>query len=85
MAQGLGAGGRREYRVRIIYTEPEFQRRNPHCPPEFSSLFECPGAASYDDAARQALSEWQFCLRHTQVGWTRVIKSVIVESLPGRD
>ncbi len=83
MSEGIDARRRRGYRVRIIYTEPEFQRRNPHRPPEFSSLFEFPGAVSRDDAVRQALSEWEFCLRHTRVNWTRAIKSVLVESLPG--
>jgi hypothetical protein len=83
MSQGIDTGRPRGYRVRIVYTEPEFQRRNPRCPPEFSSLFEFPGAVSRDAAVRQALSEWEFCLRHTRVGWTRAIKSVLVESLPG--
>ena len=81
--RGRGAAHGRGYRVRIIYTEPEFQRRRPHAPREFSYLFEFPAAISPDDAARQALSEWDFCRRHTGVGWARVIKSVRVEARPG--
>ena len=82
MTHGTDAAHGRGYRVRIIYTEPEFQRRDPHVPLEFSCLFEFPAAISHDDAACQALSEWDFCLRHTCVGWARVIKSMSVESLP---
>ena len=66
-------------RVRIVYTEPEFQRRNPHCPPEFSGIFEITDAASPDEAVQRALAEWNFCARHSQVSWPRVIKSVTVE------
>ena len=68
------------YRVRIVCTEPEFQRRNPHCPAEFSGIFEVSDATSHDDAVRRALAEWNFCIRHSGVGWPRVIKSVTVES-----
>jgi hypothetical protein len=80
MAHEPGAARRRGYRVRIVYTEPEFRRRNPDCPGEFSSLFEVPGATSYDDAVRRALEEWDFCARHSGVGWVRHIRSVTVES-----
>jgi hypothetical protein len=67
------------FRVRIIYREPEFQRRNPHCPREFSSLFEVPDALSGVEAVRRALLEWDFCARHSGVSWERVIQSVVVE------
>lgn len=74
-------GGRPNgYRVRIVYTEPGFQRRNPHCPPEFTGVFDITGAVSYDDAVRRALAEWDEYIRNSGVGWTRVIKSVIVET-----
>jgi len=75
-----GGGRPIGYRVRIVYTEPEFQRRNPHCPPEFSGLFEVRDAASPDEAVRRALVEWNFCARHSGVGWPRVITSVTVET-----
>lgn len=78
---GRPAGGPPNgYRVRIVYTEPEFQRRNPHSPPEFTGIFDVTGAASHDEAVRRALAEWDHCVRHSGVGWKRVIKSVTVES-----
>lgn len=80
MTQGSAVARRPGFRVRIVYREPEFQRRNPHCPLEFTSLFDCPGAASGVEAVRMALAEWDFCARHPGVSWMRVIRSVIVES-----
>jgi hypothetical protein len=80
MTQGSRSSRPTGYRVRIVYTEPAFQRRNPHCPPEFCGVFEVAEAVSYDDAVRRALAEWDFCVRNSGVGWRRVIKSVIVES-----
>jgi hypothetical protein len=67
------------FRVRIIYREPEFQRRNPDCPQEFSSLFEVPDARSGAEAVRLALTEWDFCVAHSGVSWERVIQAVVVE------
>jgi len=67
------------YRVRIIYTEPEFQERNPHCPPEFSFSRDYPGAGSLDEAVKQAVGYFDFCAEHSSVRWRRVIKSVTVE------
>lgn len=73
-------GNRRTgYRVRIVYTEPGFRHRNPHCPKEYSGIFEVAGAVSPDAAVRQALAEWDDCIRHSGVGWKRVIKSLTVE------
>ena len=77
-ARRSAAGRPTGYRVRIVYTEPEFQRRNPHCPAEFNGIFEVSDATSHDDAVRRALAEWNFCIRHSGVGWPRVIKSVTV-------
>ena len=68
------------YRVRIVYSEPGFRRRNPHCPAEYTSLFELPHAASREAAVSEALARWDACARHSGVGWRRVIKSVTVES-----
>jgi hypothetical protein len=80
MAQEIGTAGRGGIMVRIIYTEPEFQRRNPQSPREFTSLFEMPGSISHAEAVRRALEEWDFCARHSGVSWERVIRSVSVES-----
>jgi hypothetical protein len=80
MIQGVDQERRTGYRVRIVYTEPEFQRRNPHCPPEFCGVIDVPDAMSRDEALRRALADWDFCARHSSVSWARVIKSVIIES-----
>jgi len=79
MTMGSAIARQPGFRVRIIYGEPEFQRRNPQCPQEFSSLFEIPDALSRAEAVRQALTEWDFCVRHSGVSWERVIHSVVVE------
>lgn len=67
------------YRVRIIYTEPEFQERNPHCPREFSFSQNCSGAGSLHEAVKQAVGYFDFCAKNSSVGWRRIIKSVTVE------
>lgn len=74
-----GLPRRNGYRVRIVYTEPEFQRRNPEAPSEYASLFDFPQAHSDLEAIRQALAEWDFCARHSGVGWQRLIRSVKIE------
>ena len=74
-----GVPRRGGYRVRIVYTEPEFQRRNPDSPSEYSGLFDCPAAHSRREAVRQALDEWDFFARHSGVSWRRLIRSVRVE------
>ena len=66
-------------RVRIVYTEPEFQMRNPQAPREFSYSQDCPEAMSLDEAVRQVVSYFHFCAENSSVGWRRVIKSVTVE------
>lgn len=80
MTMGSAIARQPGFRVRIIYREPEFQRRNPDCPREFTSLFEIPAATSGAEAVRLALAEWDHCARHSGVSWERVIQSVIVES-----
>ena len=74
------AGNGTGYRVRIVYEEPGFRQKNPHCPPEYTSLFDLPDAESREAAVREALAQWDFCALHSGVGWKRVIKSVTVES-----
>ena len=68
------------YRVRIVYTEPEFQERNPQCPREFSFSRDYPGARSPQEALRKAVDFFDFCTENSSVGWRRVIQSVTVES-----
>ena len=67
------------YRVRIVYTEPEFQERNPQCPREFSFSRDYPGARSPQEALRKAVDFFDFCAEHSSVGWRRIIHSVNVE------
>jgi hypothetical protein len=43
-------------------------------------VFDLPHAPSYDAAVREAMAQWDDCVRHSGVGWQRVIKSVTVES-----
>lgn len=74
------SGRRVGYRVRVVYSEPGFRLKNPHCPAEYTSLFDLPDAPSSEAALREALAQWHFCARHSGVGWQRVIKSVTVES-----
>jgi hypothetical protein len=39
-----------------------------------------PDAPSRDAAVREALAHWDYCIRHSGVGWVRVVKSVTVET-----
>jgi len=71
---------RKGYRVRITYSEPGFHWRNPHLPSEYSSVFELPEAKTPDAAVREAMARWDDYLRHSGVGWHRVITSVTVEA-----
>jgi hypothetical protein len=80
MSEEIGGGRGAGYRVRIVYSEPGFRRKNPHCPAEYSSVFDVPQAPSYDAAVREAMAQWDDCVRYSGVGWLRVIKSVTVES-----
>ncbi len=68
------------YRVLIIYTEPEFQMRNPDCTREFSFRRDYPEARSPQEALKQAVEFFDFCAENSNVGWRRVIQSVTVES-----
>lgn len=66
--------------VRITYTEPEFQRRNPGTPACYVSEFRYPGVGLPEEARVLALREWDFYAACTRVGWRRVIRSIQVES-----
>ncbi|HEU4401322.1 MAG TPA: hypothetical protein VFT43_04385, partial [Candidatus Polarisedimenticolia bacterium] len=63
------------YRIRLVYTEPEFQRRNPQCPPEFAITYLGIPARSERQAVDLVLEEWRRCSRHSRVAWFREIKS----------
>ena len=66
------------YRVEIVYAEPGFRIRNPHCPEEYHIEFSCAGAHSPEGALAMALGEWNFCAAYSRVGWHRVIKSITI-------
>jgi len=70
------------YQLRIVYTEPEFQSRNPDTPPTYSIVYNCPGASSPQEAIRMGLHEWDRCARYSRVGWRRVIQSVTIVPRP---
>jgi hypothetical protein len=67
------------YWVRIVYTEPEFQLRNPQCPPEFKIRLKYEGVRSASEALEKALTYFWYCKEHSHVGWERVIQSVTIE------
>jgi hypothetical protein len=64
--------------VQIIYTEPEFQLRNPQCPPHFKFARSYADARSPQEAMARAMEHYEFCYAHSSVGWRRVLKSVTV-------
>jgi hypothetical protein len=73
--EGRPAGG---FMVRIVYTEPEFQRRVADAPPFFTADFDCSGAADPDEAVRRALHTWDWYACNSRVGWRRIIQSIEV-------
>jgi hypothetical protein len=78
MGESLGRGPH-GYRVRIVYSEPEFHRRNPHCPETYSSVFDLPEAETPEVAVRAAEAHFSYCAYYSGVSWRRVIKSITVE------
>ena len=72
------AGWRNGFRVQIIYTEPEFQLRNPQCPPHFRFSESYADARSPQEAVARAMDQYEFCYANSSVGWRRVLKSVTV-------
>ena len=66
------------FSVTIVYTEPEFQRRNPDAPRHFVAEFDCPLAVTPEQAIEQALARWRWFAAQSGVGWRRVIESVQV-------
>lgn len=81
--KSIGPGASRPagpgYSVRILYTEPEFHRRNPGTPPCYSFKLRYEGVTSPHEALERALEYYESCYFHSGVGWRRVIQSVILE------
>ncbi len=76
---GEQAPASRGYRVRIEYTEPEFHRRNPHCPEAYTALFDCTDAGSRREAIDMALMEFDHYARVIRVRWRRIVRAITVE------
>jgi len=72
----MRADWRSGFRVQIIYTEPEFQQRNPQCPPHFRFAASYSDARSPQEAVARAMEEYEFCYANSSVGWRRILKSV---------
>ncbi len=66
------------FRVQIIYTEPEFQLRNPQGPPHFEFSERYADARSPQEAVAKAMERYEFWYANSSVGWRRVLKSVTV-------
>ena len=66
------------YSVRVVYTEPEFQRRTPDAPDEY--LFDYPDIPAPSPAAAIAAAVrnfWQTA-RLSRVSWRRCIRRVSI-------
>jgi hypothetical protein len=70
------SGDQGRFGVRITYVEPEFQRRNPDSPPEFSFTWVEVPAASAEEAARLVRLRWEDMARWSRVGWRREIRTL---------
>jgi hypothetical protein len=66
------------YQVRIVYTEPEFQRRTPDAPSEYSFTYFDIAADSRVEAIRRAVDDFWETARCSRVGWRRCIERVTV-------
>ena len=66
------------YKVRIVYTEPEFQRRTPGAPAEYSFTWFGIVARSREEAVAQAVRDFWDTASHSRVGWRRCIERVTV-------
>jgi len=71
------------YRVRIVYTEPEFQRRTPGAPAAYSFTYFGIAARSPEEAIQEALRDFQETAWRSRVGWRRCVESVTILDGPG--
>lgn len=62
--------------VRVVYTEPEFQRRTPGAPAEYRFDYQDIPAASAEEAIAAAIHEFWRVASLSRVGWRRCIQSV---------
>ena len=66
------------YKVRIVYTEPEFQRRTPGAPAEYSFTYSGIVARSPEEAVEMAVRDFRDTASHSRVGWQRCIERITV-------
>ena len=67
------------YDVRVVYTEPEFQRRTPCAPAEYSFTYLGIAARSPEEAVDAALQDFWETARLSQVSWRRRVERVNVQ------
>jgi len=70
--------GKARYSVRVVYTEPEFQRRTAGAPAEYCFTFEDFPAGSPADAVRLAIREFWTTASCSRVSWRRFISRISV-------
>jgi hypothetical protein len=66
------------YKVRIVYTEPEFQRRTPGAPAVYSFTYFGIVARSPEEAVEAAVQDFRDTAWRSRVGWRRCIERVTV-------
>ncbi len=71
------------YQVRIVYTEPEFQRRTPGAPKEYSFTYFEIAARSPREAVQMALQDFRETAWRSRVCWRRCVERVMVLSGSG--
>jgi hypothetical protein len=78
MATADRARARPGYRVRIVYTEPGFRRRNPHAPPEYQFVYAGVAAKTEEEAIRLVRQRFWELTGQSWVHWQRYLKAVSV-------
>src|SRR3989442_14216882 len=68
-----------DYDVRVVYTEPEFQRRTPCAPAEYSFTYLGIAARSPEEAVDAALQDFRETARLSRVSWRRRVERVNVQ------
>ena len=66
------------YDVRVVYTEPEFQRRTPAAPAEYFFTYLAMAARSPEEAMRMALEDFWETAWLSRVCWRRCVQRVTV-------
>ena len=67
--------------VRVVYTEPEFQRRTAVAPEEYSYTYHGVEAFSADEAVGIALREFEETARCSRVGWRRCVERITISGV----